>query len=43
MESVALLTLLFVGIGLFARRFNPPIRVLLAALIAGALLLMYLT
>jgi hypothetical protein len=43
MASVAVLTLLFVGIGLFARRFNPPIKVLLVALIAGVLVFMYLT
>jgi len=43
MISIALLIMLFLGIGLFARRFNAPTQALLAALIVGALLLMYLT
>jgi len=43
MKTVFVLLLLFLGIGLFARRYNALTRFLLITIIVGMLLFVYLT
>jgi len=43
MEAIGLLLLLFLSIGLFARKYNYKIRFLLITIIAAVLLYMYLS
>jgi len=43
MQLIFVLLLLFLAIGLFARQYNSWIRLLIAAIIAGILLLLYFT
>lgn len=42
MTPIYALMLLFLGVGVFVRRYNTWTRMLLAAIIAGAVLLLYL-
>ena len=43
MQLILVLLLLFLGIGLFAHQYNDRLRLLLAAIIAGILILLYFT